>query len=110
MKYKKVTELSKEEIQGLIACIKNWDLGYDEEFKNREVTIVDYHNRILPEIWIRIKVKYTENIDNEFFDYTEKEYNCILYNDYSMSIQWYDETVAVPVLELAEYINNNLKE
>lgn len=37
MQYKKVTELSKEEIEGLINCIKNWDSYYDKEFEKREI-------------------------------------------------------------------------
>jgi hypothetical protein len=109
MKYKKVTELSKEEILGLIYSINNWDLGYDEEFKNREVIVVGYHNYNTLGIFIDIEVKYTENKDNEWFESVDKEYSCILYNDYSITIQWYDEVVPVSILELAEYINNNLK-
>ena len=109
MNYKKVTELSKEEILGLIYSIKNWDLGYDEEFKNREVIVVDYHNYNTLGIFIDIEVKYTENKDNEWFESVDKKYSCILYNDYSITIQWYDEVVPISILELAEYINNNLK-
>ena len=109
MQYKKVTELSKEEIEGLIGCIKNWDRGNDEEFKKREIT-VKYENYDTKGIWIYVEVKYIENIESDsWLEEAERHYNGILYNDYSITLQDYEEVIAIPVLEIAEYINNNLR-
>jgi len=109
MQYKKVTELSKKEIQGLINCIKNWDCCYDEEFKKREITVTN-ENYDTKGIWINVEVKYTENIEpDSWLEEAERHYNGILYNDYSITLQDYEEVIAIPVLEIVEYINNNLR-
>jgi len=110
MQYKKVTELSKKEIQGLINCIKNWDSCYDEEFKNREIIVTKSSVYNALGIWIDIEVKYSENIDpDSWFEKSERHYNGFLYNDYSLYLQDYDDVIGIPVLEIAEYINNNLR-
>jgi len=110
MQYKKVTELSKEELEGLINCIKNWDRCYDEEFKKREI-VISYDNYDTRGVWIDIKVIYTKNITRGWNNSAERKYYCILYNDYSIEVSEYDDSVPIPVavLEIAEYINNNLR-
>jgi len=109
MKYKKVTELSKEEILGLLLSIDNWDEHNDKAYKNRKL-IFDYHIHDIRGIWLNIDVIYTDVVDpQKWGGESIRRYTGILYNDYSIEIGEFYDILPIPVLELAEYINNNLK-
>lgn len=107
---KQISELTATDIQGMLSVIKQWDIYSDYEYTKREVEIVEYkHYEYDNSCYIKILIYYSDRIINNIARDCELYYNGYLHKNYSIAIERNGNMVSIPVLELAEYINNNFK-